>query len=157
MKKFFVLSLCLGLMGCATLGTVNKTDNLSQGMSMEQVRSVLGAPDSSELSNNRVVWKYSLHKYFVGWIPYYLTFNEDNKLVAWAANQAEFYQNQQVMMGVAQQIGQQNQQAQYQRQQFELQQEVLQIERQKAMIQATPRSTHTNCTKFGNSVSCDSY
>ena len=112
MKEFLVLFLCLGLMGCATLGAANKINNLSQGMTTEQVRSILGSPLFIEHVNNKLVWKYSLHKWCVGWIPYYLTFDEENKLVEWAANQTEYYQDQQRIMDTVRENEKENQKAQ---------------------------------------------
>ncbi len=64
------------------------------GMTSSEVRSIMGDPDSSEFSDGYTIWKYSLQKPWVGFIPHYLAFNKNNELVSWKANVNEYYQNQ---------------------------------------------------------------
>lgn len=139
-------------MGCASLGSIKKTNQLSPGMTTEQVKSLLGQPSQSQFIQNKIVWKYSLHQYFVGWVPYYLVFDkETQELEAWYANEQEYYQNQQMWMNVANQMEQQNQA----RQQLELQKQALEQERMNKIMerQAQPinipssKSVDTDCTQ----------
>lgn len=42
-----------------------------------------------------MVWKYSLQKPFVGWIPYYLAFDGQAMLLrGWQENMSEYYASQ---------------------------------------------------------------
>jgi hypothetical protein len=110
MKKFLILLLSFSVVGCASLGSIKKTNQLSPGMTTDQVRSILGQPSQSQFIQNKIVWKYSLHQYFVGWVPYYLVFDKNSqKLETWYANEQEYYRNQRMWMDVANQIEQQNQ------------------------------------------------
>lgn len=56
----------------------------------------MGAPESSEFSQGFMIWKYTLQKPWVGYIPHYLAFNQDMKLVSWKANMNEYHANQQL-------------------------------------------------------------
>jgi outer membrane protein assembly factor BamE (lipoprotein component of BamABCDE complex) len=67
--SFFLLS------GCSSFGTVRKSNDLEPGMSTVQVKEKLGNPNSTQFIYNKWVWKYSLHQYWKGNIPYYLIFN----------------------------------------------------------------------------------
>lgn len=106
MNSVRAISLCLTLAmlgGCAGsggLGSVSKLSQLQRGMTTGEVKSVLGEPASVQLIDGLPIWRYSLHEYFVGWVPYYFVFNYDNQLVAWQANMNEYYANQQMMMSV---------------------------------------------------------
>jgi hypothetical protein len=85
------------LAGCA-LGTMSKVNELQRGMTTQQVKGLMGAPESTQLINGLPVWRYSLHEYFVGWVPHYLVFNEENQLIGWKANMNEYYANQMMWM-----------------------------------------------------------
>lgn len=105
LRVIVLLAGIVALSGCA-LGTVSRLNDLHQGMTAEQVKDVLGDPSGVQLINGMPVWRYSLHEYFVGWVPYYLLFTNDNQLVAWQANMNEYYANQQLMMSAYQSLQQ---------------------------------------------------
>ncbi len=88
MRKIFALILCLSFFvsGCASLGTISmsKTNRLSIGMTMPEVQKVLGNPSRTELVGDKTVWRYYLHQYCVGFVPYYLVFDKNTqKLDSW--------------------------------------------------------------------------
>jgi outer membrane protein assembly factor BamE (lipoprotein component of BamABCDE complex) len=85
------------LSGCRA--TVGQTRQLSPGMSAAQVQSILGEPSQTQFVSDKWIWKYSLAKWGTDNIPYYLIFNKDTQtLEQWAANEAEFVRNQQMLM-----------------------------------------------------------
>jgi hypothetical protein len=89
------------LTGCAGtgggLGSISKTNQLSPGMKPDQVKAVLGDPSQTRFIADKWVWKYSLHQYMKGFIPYYLVFGNDAKtLQSWYADEDE-YQRQQLL------------------------------------------------------------
>ena len=104
-KLYCVVIFLLGLFisGCAGtgggLGSISKTNQLTPGMSPSEVKSVLGEASQTQFIANKWVWKYSLHQYWKGWVPYYLVFGkESQKLEAWYANEAEYMQQQQLWL-----------------------------------------------------------
>ncbi|EDM25782.1 hypothetical protein LNTAR_15237 [Lentisphaera araneosa HTCC2155] len=102
MVKVILMSLMIIAMSSCTsigLGTVSKTNELSPGMHSEKVKEVLGEPSQTHFVKNKWIWKYSLHQYFKGWVPYYLVFNKDTqKLESWYADENEYMQQQQLWM-----------------------------------------------------------
>ena len=89
--------------GCAGtgggLGSITKTNQLAPGMSPAEVKSTLGEPSQTQFIENKWIWKYSLHQYWKGWVPYYLVFGkETQKLEAWYANEAEYMRQQQLWL-----------------------------------------------------------
>lgn len=98
---FQVLSICLVLFltSCAGtgggLGSIAKSNELRPGMSTQEVELTLGKPLQTHFVSNKWVWKYKLHQYWKGYVPYYLVFNKDSqKLEEWYANEAEYMRNQ---------------------------------------------------------------
>lgn len=87
------------LCGCASgrggLNSAAKTNQLVPGMSTSDVKNILGEPSSSQFTQGILVWKYYLQKPWVGWIPYYLAFHNDD-LIAWQENVDEYYANQEL-------------------------------------------------------------
>ena len=84
MRRAIVLALvATGLIGCAGtgggLGSVAKTNRLVPGMKPAEVRAVLGDPSQSQFVGDRLVWKYSLHETWKGFVPYYLEFNQQSQ------------------------------------------------------------------------------
>ena len=69
-----LLSIILFLYGCGkyAMGTVRKTNQLEPGMSIGQVKGIMGDPDSTQFKGNKWVWKYSLHQEWKGFAPYML-------------------------------------------------------------------------------------
>lgn len=107
MKKiiiFFSFAAILSLInGCAGtgggLGSISKTNQLRPGMTPTQVKVILGDPLQTQFIADRWVWKYSLHEFWKGWIPYYLVFNNDShKLESWYANESEYMRQQQLWL-----------------------------------------------------------
>jgi hypothetical protein len=93
MKYVIILIFTVVISGCG-INSIKKTTYLEPGMSTSEVREIMGEPTSSEFSNGYMVWKYSLQEPWVGYIPYYLAFDENSRLVAWQANMDEYYANQ---------------------------------------------------------------
>ena len=83
--------------GCASMGmnSVQKLNQLSPGMSSEQVQEVLGQPKSSEVKGGKLILKYTLHENWKGFVPYYMVFNKDNRtLETWYEDEEEYQRNQ---------------------------------------------------------------
>jgi len=103
-KSLYLIILCFALIsGCAGtgggLGSVSKTNQLVPGMAPNDVKAVLGDPSQTNFVANKWVWKYSLHEYWKGWVPYYLVFSkETQKLEAWYPNEAEYIEQQQLWL-----------------------------------------------------------
>ena len=98
--KIFITILILfstifSLNGCANIGSMKKTNQLEPGMTTSQVKGILGNPGSTEFKGNKWIWKYSLHKPWVGFVPHYLVFGKKSKfLEAWFADQNEYFRQQ---------------------------------------------------------------
>jgi len=91
--------LVLAIASCAGtgggLGSVAKTQQLAQGMKPAEVLRVLGEPSQVQQVGGHVVWKYSLHEYWKGYVPYYLVFDGNGKkLQSWYADEQEYQQQQ---------------------------------------------------------------
>jgi len=103
-KSLYLIILFFALIsGCAGtgggLGSISKTNQLAPGMAPNDVKAVLGDPSQTNFVANKWIWKYSLHEYWKGWVPYYLVFGkETKKLEAWYANEAEYMQQQQLWL-----------------------------------------------------------
>ena len=88
---FLTFTLLL-MVGCAT---ISQTNDLRPGMQPEQVRAMLGEPKSTQFSGDKIVWKYTFHQMWKGYIPHYLVFDaQTQQLVGWFADQAEFDRDQ---------------------------------------------------------------
>jgi len=102
-RVFLFAALLVLLGGCAGtgggLGSISKTNQLMPGMTPNQVKEILGEPSQTQFVADKWVWKYSLHEYWKGWVPYYLVFGkEGKKLDSWYANEAEYMQQQQLWL-----------------------------------------------------------
>jgi hypothetical protein len=94
---FILIGGCAGTGG--NFGSVSKTNQLMPGMSAYQVKEILGEPSQTQYIADKWVWKYSLHEYWKGWVPYYLVFGkETQKLDSWYADEAEYRQQQQLWL-----------------------------------------------------------
>lgn len=88
-------SSCVG----SGLGSIAKTNDLEPGMNTSEVEEVLGSPSQTQFIGNKWIWKYSLHEYWKGYVPYYLAFGSDSKrLESWYADEAEYMRQQQLWM-----------------------------------------------------------
>jgi hypothetical protein len=93
-----MLAACAGVGG---LGSVARTAELRPGMSPAQVQALLGAPAATQRGEHGVIWKYSLHEYYKGWVSYYLLLaGEPAQLQQWVADEAEYQRNQQMWLQV---------------------------------------------------------
>jgi hypothetical protein len=89
------LAACAGTGG--GLNSVTKTNRLLPGMSPQEVKKLLGDPASAQFVGEQLVWKYSLHENWKGFVPHYLVFAEEPPVLKrWFADEAE-YQRQQAM------------------------------------------------------------
>lgn len=90
-----LLGACAGTGG--GMNSVAKTNRLVPGMSVADVKTLLGEPSQTQFVQQKMVWKYSLHEYWKGFVPYYLVFSsEPPALERWYADEAE-YQRQQAL------------------------------------------------------------
>lgn len=77
------------------LGSAAKAGQLRIGMSPAEVRAVLGDPGQVRPIADGELWRYSLHQWWVGWVPHYLVFaGEPAQLLDWGANMDEYWQGQ---------------------------------------------------------------
>ena len=98
-RHFIIAMVALTLTSCATgrgaFGSASRITQLRPGMTSTEVTSILGQPASSHFLEGHLVWRYDLHRYWMGWIPYYLAFEPNSmKLVGWFENMSEYYANQ---------------------------------------------------------------
>lgn len=100
MKRLFYLFLLFVLLsGCVSLGNIKKTNDLLPGMTMSEVKCILGQPSQTQFIGDKLVWKYNLHQYWKGWVPYYLAFDkESKKLDSWFADEQEYFRNQKLWL-----------------------------------------------------------
>lgn len=99
MRKAICLLLLVVMSGCATLGSVKKTNQLYTGMTVAEVRQTLGQPSQTQFIGNKLIWRYNLHQYWKGFVPYYLVFDKDTqKLDSWYADEEEYYRNQKLWL-----------------------------------------------------------
>ena len=92
-----LLTACAGTGG--GLGSVAKTNQLTPGMKPAEVKAILGDPSQTQFVSDKWVWKYSLHEYWKGYVPYYLVFTRESPtLQSWYANEAEYLRQQQLWL-----------------------------------------------------------
>lgn len=94
------LLLAIVFTGCAglELNTVEKTKQLSPGMTQEEVVKILGEPKSSSVVGDKWVLTYTLHEYWKGWVPYRVEFDKKTKrLASWYADETEYERLQKQM------------------------------------------------------------
>jgi hypothetical protein len=98
-NALLILFFTLFMAGCATgtggLNSASKTNELRPGMTTNEVTAILGQPASSQFFEGYMVWKYSLQRPWVGWVPFYLAFDGKTMLlVGWQENMQEYYASQ---------------------------------------------------------------
>ena len=98
MRLFLLIISIAVLSGCGGINAIKKTTYLEPGMKVSEVRNIMGDPISSEFSNGFMVWKYSLHQPWVGWVPHYLAFDKHRLLVSWKANMGEYFATQELWL-----------------------------------------------------------
>lgn len=85
------------LVGCTT--KVSVTNKLTPGMTAEQVKALVGEPTQTQFIANKLVWNYSLHQPWKGFIPYYLVFSKENPVLeSWYADQNEYFRQQELWL-----------------------------------------------------------
>ena len=104
MKKTIILiisvfTIILTITGCVgttgQLGSVKLTNQLMPNMPAAEVKKILGEPENTQFIKDKWVWKYVLHQYFKGMVPYYLVFNKDTQILdSWYADEAEYNRQQ---------------------------------------------------------------
>jgi outer membrane protein assembly factor BamE (lipoprotein component of BamABCDE complex) len=107
-KILFFIFLILTVTGCATIGfnTVEKTKQLSKGMSYQQVIQILGEPESSQRVGNKWILRYTLHENWKGSVPYVVEFDRNKKrLLSWYEDKKEYEKRQKQQMEIAKSIG----------------------------------------------------
>ena len=98
-NALLIMMAAMVLTGCATgtggFNSAVKTNQLRPGMTTDEVTALLGQPASSQFMDGYMIWKYSLQRPWVGWIPYYLAFHgETMRLAGWQENMQEYYASQ---------------------------------------------------------------
>src|SRR5262245_24550051 len=84
MQKIIVLVGILLLAGCAGELTAQRTQNLRVGMAPTEVKTVLGEPNSTQMMDGTLLWKYLLVESAFNIAPYYLIFSApDQRLETW--------------------------------------------------------------------------
>ena len=143
MKKIF--SLVMIIMSLVACTTGEKMSDISRGMSKEQVVKTLGNPDGNAVSGKYEMLTYS-NRLMSGWAydkADYKIILEDNKVVQYGAE------------NVRQDNGAAAARA------LTAQQSLLIWQQQQALqnqpVYVAPRSTTTNCSRYGNNVTCNSY
>ena len=106
MKKFNFLILfvpfigALLLVGCSSMKTmqldsIQLTNQLSPGMTYDEVESLLGNPKSTQIAGEQLIARWNLQEKWKGYIPYDMVFNASDKtLISWSENQKDFEQRQ---------------------------------------------------------------
>ncbi|WP_064569317.1 hypothetical protein [Klebsiella aerogenes] len=132
----------IALTGCTT---GEKMADISRGMSREQVVKTLGNPDGNAISGKYEMLTYS-NRLMSGWgydKADYKIILEDNKVVQYGAE------------NVRQDNGASAARA------LSAQQSLLIWQQQQAIqnqpVYVAPKSTTTNCSKYGNNVTCNTY
>jgi len=95
-----VVATVLLLSACAAVGmnSAAKVNQLSPGMTSEQVQAILGEPKSSEMREDKWILRYTLHQNWKGFVPYYVVFDRNTRtLQTWYTDEAE-YQRMQAQM-----------------------------------------------------------
>ncbi len=99
---FSIMMLSFSLTSCAgnmAFGSISKSRDLRPGMQISEVEKIMGKPIQTQFISSKWVWKYKLHEYYKGYVPYYLVFNKDSKqLEEWYADEAEYQRNQQLWL-----------------------------------------------------------
>lgn len=100
-EGFLMVGMVLFLSACASIGmnSVEKLEGLSPGMSSEQVVEVLGEPESTQMTDEKLVLEYTLHQNWKGFVPYIVVFDRDTRRLEGWFEDEEGYQENQARMG----------------------------------------------------------
>jgi len=95
------------LTSCASQSDV--LPKIKQGMTYKEFRKVLTSePANSEMLQYGMIYKYNLHKPFVGNQPFYFAFNNEGELVSYYMDKNEYNNSQARGLAIAGQMQQQN-------------------------------------------------
>jgi hypothetical protein len=86
-----IIVLVMLLSACSGINAVKKTTFLDFGMTKPEVRNILGSPEGAQHIGGLMVWQYSLHKSVMGFVPYFLAFDKQGRLVGWESNLRNHY------------------------------------------------------------------
>jgi len=76
------------------MAMIKRLNELQPGMTEADVRGILGDPAQKELKEGRTIFKYDLFKWFHGFKPAYLVFDEAGQLAEWMVDEKEFHERQ---------------------------------------------------------------
>lgn len=79
-------------------GGIKMLNKLDRGMTLAQVKQILGEPKQKEVKADKTVYKYGLHEWMSGWKPVYLAFGEDGQLLEWFVNEDEYLERQKLWL-----------------------------------------------------------
>jgi hypothetical protein len=147
MTKILTFTSLLFFFGCAS-NRVTDVNKLQPGLSITEVKQIMGEPSVTQMKNGQLIYKYSVWQAFVGNKPYYLIFSQsDNKLASWYADENEYWRNQNAWMGVAQEMNKQQRHD-----------DQMRLEQQK-LLKGRSMSCTSKKSVWGNSVqtNCEEY
>lgn len=94
---------CAGSSQSMALNSAKKTNDLYPGMPYEQVVDMLGKPKSSQMVDDKWVVRWVLQEMWVGYVPYDLVFDPDNRtLISWSKNEKDYQKSQENLKVIAQ-------------------------------------------------------
>jgi hypothetical protein len=77
------------------MNSVQRLNQLTPGMTSDEVVEILGEPQSSELTDDSWVLKYTLHENWKGHVPYFVVFDKDTRtLLSWHEDEEGYQRNQ---------------------------------------------------------------
>ena len=93
----FITILCVLLSSVFAMGeTVSKVNSLEPGMTIQQVKELLGEPQSTQFIENKLVYTYLLKEKGGIDYPHYLVFDGKTKLLeGWVADTKKYEANKQ--------------------------------------------------------------
>jgi hypothetical protein len=103
-RRYTVVAGLALLAGCSGMNfnTVQKTNQLTVGMTDAEVMAVLGRqPDSRTVKDGRTVLRFTLQEPWKGYVPYDMVFDGQGKLESWKADEEAYQRNQQALAQTA--------------------------------------------------------
>jgi hypothetical protein len=77
------------------MNSVQRLNQLAPGMTSDEVVEVLGEPESSEMTEDKWVLKYTLHENWKGHVPYFVVFDRNTRqLLSWHEDEEGYRRNQ---------------------------------------------------------------
>jgi hypothetical protein len=98
-RLVYLFLVMISLIGCAALGSMRRTNSLAPGMSTADVQEIIGRPIGTEFVHEKWIWKYRLHEYGKGYVPFYAVFNRESmNLESWISDEEEYARNQEMWL-----------------------------------------------------------